>query len=169
MASWTSIPNSALDEGSALDAALFTNIRDDLEYLFERIARTGTHTTGVRLALARGVETISQLTSSGVAGTTNLIKYTVSPEIQVDFSGALDGNPNFDSAPTVLLSAEEFTDGNFDDYLAHDFVVSPYVQDGSITALKFDLGCVAYADDVSSEGFKVDVHWVAVGPVTSGE
>lgn len=159
MSTWTAISDARIDAESPIDEDLVTDIRENAEYLHERAVRAGTHGTGVRLAIARG----KVYDTAATDGSGNMSSIALAP---VTFStDALDGNPNFSSAPVVVISIEE---SSTDDEWTTSYSVQCNIREASVattgfTAEWFVTGATATAT------IGAYIHWIAIGPVTAGE
>ena len=149
---WTNISSGRYDADSPVDEDLIGDIVSNTEYNHDHALRGGTHSTGVRLAVAMGVKTITFGASSYDASST------------VTFSSDSDhGDPNFSSSPRVFLSfttsSASFSTG------ANN--VNFTVGTSTITSTSFDIDL--HRNSTSPGTQNVDVAWLAIGQVTAGE
>lgn len=166
---WTVLQATSTDVESPLSETLFTEIRGNLDYLFDSGVRGGTFATPVRLTLARGQQLFTvSFASGGPGGAT-----AAATEVLKTFSSdSDDGDPKFDAKPRVFFSVEEDSPGTGLDWFTDKVMASPYVVDGTLTASVFNMGCIGYrsvSGAAATNGFEVIVNWMALGPVTSGE
>lgn len=157
---WNTIADGSVDADSPVNETLMTNMRDNMVYNHDRAVRSGTHATGVRLAIARGTYDFNITIVTG----------TVSHAFTFA-TDATDGDPNFSAAPLVVFGMEEriVTGGGTDcDWATDDTVVTANIQDGTLssTGMTVDITCRTDSSDTYCKG---TLHWVAFGAVTSGE
>jgi hypothetical protein len=158
---WTDIADSAFDADSPITEDLLEDIVENVEYEHERALRCGIHATGVRLAMARGKKAFSfSADGSGYGSATATVTFS---------SDALDGDPNFTSAPVVYMCLEEddadtawlVTGGiNADEWIAH---ISDTPSTTGFTAK------VAAKSLTASQDYDGFFNWIAIGAVTAGE
>jgi len=157
MSDWTTIPDSDCDADSPVDEDLMGDLKENVEYLYERAVRGGTHATGVRVVLARGTITDTSLTD----GAGDIWNQTVA----LSFSTAIDGDPNFDSAPVVVVTPEESSAST--DW-GTTWQVSASIVEGTRTASGCTIEWTIRSGPASST-IGVVLNWIAVGLPTAGE
>ena len=161
MSDFTSIAAGRRDADSPVNESLVDDAIENTEYNQERALRCGTHTTGVRQAYARGLDTFSTSTN----GSNIILSGTVT------FStDSADGNPNFLSAPYVWFALEENTDGGGSLQWTSGNVYNfrgPYLIDTTRANTGFSWELVV--DKNSGATFEGNVYWFAIGEVTAGE
>lgn len=158
---WTDIADSAFDADSPITEDLLEDVVENAEYNHERALRCGTHAVGVRLVMARGKEAF-EFTADGSG-------YGSSTQNVVFENDALDGDPNFTSAPVVYICLEEddantawiaSTGINADEWIAH---ISDTPTADGFTAK------VGGKSLTASQVYNGFFNWIAIGAVTSGE
>ncbi len=151
MAGWTDISASRKDADSPIDEDLFSDLDDNTTYNHERAIRSGTHATGVRTCIARGKTAWSFATG----------EYVI---VLIEFDTALDGDPNFLAAPTVIMTLEEDPAGS-DEWLGEQ--PSVYLEETTVTASQCS-GTVQFtpSSSLTVQGW---IHWIAIGTVMAGE
>lgn len=158
MSNWTVIPDTDTDADSPLTEDLVTDIKENAEYLHERAVRAGTHTVPVRLAFARGVYIDTASTDGG--GDTGIVTQAITFAAE-----AIDGDPNFSVAPTVVVSIQEST--------AHDdwgspSVVSVWLDETAVSTTGFTVSW-QLVGGAASAAIGARISFFAAGLVTSGE
>lgn len=157
-APWTNINPNRLDADSPVDEDLTGDVADNELHNFEHALRVGTFATGVRLALARGATAFDvNLDGSGNGESVDAVVFA---------TDALDGDPNFDSAPTCLgIAFEELSTGSD---INNPTSVTCRIQEGSLTASGFTVVTTVRGGNTTVL-VDFNIHWAFVGPVTAGE
>jgi len=156
--SWTAIADTAIDADSPVTETLMTQIVENTEYNQERALRCGNHATGVRLALARGRNTTEFSISTSATG-------EGSASVAITFADAVDGDPNFTSAPYVWVSFDEGGTLPAWDAVA---VFGGYVEKTTLSATGATVRMAVQGGN-NSATLRGYMNWFAIGPVTSGE
>jgi hypothetical protein len=155
MADWTDIAAGSRDQDTPVWEATANALYNNTLYNQERALRCGTHATGVRLAEARGIVSLSQ----AAAGEDHLFTTTVT------FSSAADdGDPGFSVAPTIKLLVTEYI---YTNWSASVYPKAYYIQAGTRTASAFSLD-IQFENPAATD-VGVRVHWEARAAVTVGE
>ena len=160
MSDYTTIAGIRVDADSPVDEDLISDLRDNAASIRERQLRTGTHVTGVRLTLARGISASTTITTDGSGNGLDTIG--------VGFAGdSSDGDPNFSAAPSCLgLTFEELSTG--DDLGGTAPSVSCWINEATLDASGFT-AVISVRGGAVTANIDYKLHWAFVGPVTSGE
>lgn len=160
MSDWTVIPDTDTDADSPLTESLLTDMKENSEYLFETMTRSGTHgAPHTRTAMARGVVTDS--------ASTNGSGDTAWQEAAVSYAtDSLDGDPDFSVAPVITYGFYESTASA----TAWGSTAIPlvYIKDGSQSVSGFTFKW-RIASGPTSSTVKIGIYFDAIGQPQSGE
>lgn len=156
--SWTEIAATRYDQDSPEDEDLWGDIIANAAYNYDHALRCGIHATGARNCMAHGVVSFSDVTVGANKAFTGTVTFA---------TDAIDGDPNFSTPPTVILTLEQVTDATYEAWTPANSI---YAYSAIVTARDVDTFTYriqfynALDPDLSGK-----LHWRAVARVTAGE